>query len=61
MVCGSRSRLLCYGLNLCRVEARSGYVMELLAPIVPGASEEALFEGAKAPYRLLVELGDTSM
>lgn len=52
-----------YGLNLCRVEAeaRSGYVTALLAAVVTGASEEALFEGTEAPYCRLVEAGDTSM
>ena len=56
----SRPCLRYYVLGLCRVEAeaRSGNVMAPLLSVVPGASEEALFEGAEALYRRLVELGD---
>ena len=53
-------RMRHYLLDMCRVEAEacSGNVMALLALVLQGASEEALFAGAEALYRRLVELGD---
>ena len=56
-------RMRHYLLDLCRVEAeaRSGNVMALLALVLQGASEEALFAGAEARYRRLVELGHKPM
>ena len=59
----SLPRMRHYVLDLCRVKAAagSGNVMALLATVVQGAREEELFKGAKALYRLLVELGDAPM